>query len=204
MSQRGSRVTAQPVRPLDPRTRQAPGRRSQVGVALGLSIPRGSLGKTTALAESIQVKEKIRLCSVCFNITESDPCQLLACTLSHRKPSASSKNRLMSLRSTEPGSFTAGIMCSTGRYLPSTGVGPEQTENPVAGSRAGGQIRTRSSWPRIWTCQARNCHLPAQAARPAGGDGDTAGQRSAGWRRPGVCGDELTLGRALSSRRRAI
>jgi recombination protein RecR len=72
-------ITAQPVSRLIDEFAKLPGIGPKTASRLAFFLLRGSREEATALAEAIlDVKEKIRLCSNCFNITESDPCALCA------------------------------------------------------------------------------------------------------------------------------
>jgi recombination protein RecR len=72
-------ITAQPVARLIDEFAKLPGIGPKTASRLAFYVLRGSRDDATALAEAIlDVKEKIRLCSICFNITESDPCALCA------------------------------------------------------------------------------------------------------------------------------
>jgi recombination protein RecR len=72
-------ITAQPVSRLIDEFAKLPGIGPKTASRLAFFLLRGSREEATALAEAIlDVKEKIRLCSNCFNLTESDPCALCA------------------------------------------------------------------------------------------------------------------------------
>jgi recombination protein RecR len=70
-------VTAQPVVRLIEELGKLPGIGPKSASRLAFHILRGQREEATALAEAIlEVKEKIRLCTICFNITEEVPCQI--------------------------------------------------------------------------------------------------------------------------------
>src|SRR5436190_13056378 len=72
---KSSRLTAQPVSRLIDELAKLPGVGPKTASRLAFHLLRGSREDSTALAEAIlEVKEKIRLCPICFNITESIPC----------------------------------------------------------------------------------------------------------------------------------
>jgi recombination protein RecR len=70
---------AEPLERLIERLRKLPGVGAKSAQRLAFHVLRASREEAQALAAAIlEVKETIRLCSVCFNITESDPCALCA------------------------------------------------------------------------------------------------------------------------------
>ena len=79
MTARTPAITAQPVARLIDEFAKLPGMGPKTASRLAFHMLRGTRDDATALAEAIlDVKEKIRLCSICFNITESDPCAICA------------------------------------------------------------------------------------------------------------------------------
>jgi recombination protein RecR len=79
VSQRIPSLTAQPVARLIDELAKLPGIGAKTASRLAFHVLRSSREDAVALAEAIlDVKEKIRLCSVCFNITEADPCAICA------------------------------------------------------------------------------------------------------------------------------
>ncbi|MEX1158254.1 MAG: recombination mediator RecR [Thermomicrobiales bacterium] len=72
---RQSRITAEPVARLIDELGRLPGVGPKSASRLAYFLLRSSREQALALAEAIlEVKERIILCSRCFNITESDPC----------------------------------------------------------------------------------------------------------------------------------
>jgi len=70
-------VFAKPVRQLVRELSKLPGIGEKTAVRLAFHILRASSEDAGLLAESIlTVKDKVRLCSVCYNITDGDPCSL--------------------------------------------------------------------------------------------------------------------------------
>jgi len=66
---------AAPLERLIERLRKLPGIGAKSAQRVAFHILRGSREDAQALAASIlEVKEALRLCSVCFNITDTDPC----------------------------------------------------------------------------------------------------------------------------------
>ena len=70
---------AAPLERLIEALRKLPGVGAKSAQRLAFHILRGSADDARALASAIvEVKETIRLCSVCFNITDTDPCLVCA------------------------------------------------------------------------------------------------------------------------------
>ncbi len=70
---------AAPLERLIERLRKLPGVGAKSAQRLAFHILRGTSEEAQALAASIlEVKESLRLCSVCFNITDTDPCLVCA------------------------------------------------------------------------------------------------------------------------------
>lgn len=69
------RFVAEPVARLIEEFNKLPGIGPKSAQRLAYHLLRGSDEEATSLAEAIlTIKEKIKLCSVCFNITDCDPC----------------------------------------------------------------------------------------------------------------------------------
>lgn len=76
---RSSAATAQPVARLIDELAKLPGIGPKSASRLAYHVLRTGREEATALAEAIlDVKERIRLCSICFNTTEQDPCAICA------------------------------------------------------------------------------------------------------------------------------
>ena len=79
MSQRTTLATAEPVARLIDELAKLPGIGPKTASRLAYHLLRTSRDDAIGLAEAIlAVKERIRLCSTCFNTTESDPCPICA------------------------------------------------------------------------------------------------------------------------------
>jgi len=77
MVSRSSSAIAQPVVRLVEELGKLPGIGPKTASRLAFHILRTSRDDAVALAEAIlEVKERVRLCSNCFNTTESDPCPI--------------------------------------------------------------------------------------------------------------------------------
>ncbi|MFT4039730.1 MAG: toprim domain-containing protein, partial [Thermomicrobiales bacterium] len=70
-------ATAQPVARLINELARLPGIGPKSASRLAYHLLRTSNEEAVALAEAIlDVKERVRLCSICFNTTETDPCAI--------------------------------------------------------------------------------------------------------------------------------
>jgi len=79
VSSRTSSATAQPVVRLIEEFGKLPGIGPKTASRLAFHVLRMSRDDAVALAEAVlEVKERVRLCSNCFNTTEIDPCAICA------------------------------------------------------------------------------------------------------------------------------
>jgi recombination protein RecR len=117
---------AKPIDRLIEALTRLPGIGKKTASRLAFHILRSSLSDAQELARSIlDVKEKIRLCSVCFNLTDDDPCQIC------QNPNRSSEilcvvegpNDLMAIENT--GEYGGTYHVLHGTISPLEGVGPE-------------------------------------------------------------------------------
>jgi recombination protein RecR len=198
---RGSNVTAQPVAVLIDELGKLPGIGAKTASRLAYHILRGSREQANALAEAIvEVKERTKLCSVCFNITESDPCAI--CNNPERAGAICVVEEPLDVVALErTAQYHGRYHVLHGAISPVEGIGPDQLRIQELLVR----VRTESPEEIIL---ATNLDLPGEAtatflhkllaplgvnmSRPAsglpvGGDLEYA--------------DEMTLGRALSGRR---
>ncbi|GIW09449.1 MAG: recombination protein RecR [Dehalococcoidia bacterium] len=77
MYQRGVVITAEPVARLIDELNKLPGIGPRSARRLAYFVLRLPEAQARALAEAIlEVKEKIILCSICFNVTDRDPCPI--------------------------------------------------------------------------------------------------------------------------------
>jgi recombination protein RecR len=201
LSSRSSKVTAQPVVRLIDELGKLPGIGPKSASRLAFHILRGQRDDATALAEAIlEVKERIRLCTICFNITEQVPCQICADT-ERTKAICVVEEPLDVVALDRTGQYHGKYHVLHGSISPIEGVGPDQ-------------LRIRELLARVQTEQpdevilATNLDLPGEATAtylhkllvplgvtvtrpasglPVGGDLEYA--------------DEMTLGRALLGRR---
>jgi recombination protein RecR len=196
-----SRITAQPVARLIDELGKLPGIGPKTASRLAFFLLRAPREDAVALAEAIlEVKEKIRLCSRCFNITESDPCVI--CADPSRESAICVVQEPLDVVALErTGQFKGRYHVLHGAISPIEGVGPEQlriqellqrvrTENPdeviLATNLDLPGEATATFLHRLLVPLGVNVTRPASGL-PVGGDLEYA--------------DEITLGRALAGRR---
>lgn len=196
-----SPATAQPVARLIDELSRLPGIGPKTASRLAYYLLRASREEAVGLAEAIlDVKERIRLCSVCFNTTESDPCQI--CSDEARERAICVVEEPLDVVALErTGQFKGRYHVLHGALSPVEGIGPDKlkvqellvrvrTENPdeviVATNLDLPGEATATYLHRLLAPMGVNVTRPASGL-PAGGDLEYA--------------DEVTLGRALLGRR---
>jgi recombination protein RecR len=196
-----SQVTARPVARLVEEFAKLPGIGPKTASRLAFYLLRASREDATALAEAIlEVKERIRLCSVCFNITESDPCAV--CSNPDRESAICVVEEPLDVIALErTGQFRGRYHVLHGAVSPIDGIGPEnlriqellqriQREGPdeviLATNLDIPGEATATYLHRLLVPLGVNVTRPASGL-PVGGDLEYA--------------DEVTLGRALAGRR---
>src|SRR5512136_1320173 len=117
---------AKPIDRLIEALSRLPGIGRKTASRLAFHILRGSLSEAQGLARAIvEVKEKIRLCSTCFNLTDEDPCQI--CRDDRRSGDVlcvvEGPNDLMAIENT--GTFSGKYHVLHGTIAPLEGIGPE-------------------------------------------------------------------------------
>ena len=117
---------AAPLERLIERLRKLPGVGQKSAQRLAFHILRGDTEEARALAQAIvEVKEKIRLCTICFNITDTDPC--LVCADPDRDPSSlcvvEEPHNLVSIE--KSGQFRGRYHVLHGSIAPLRGIGPD-------------------------------------------------------------------------------
>lgn len=197
----GSAATALPVARLIDEFAKLPGIGPKTASRLAYYVLRGSGDDAKSLAEAIlEVKEKIRLCSACFNTTEADPCQI--CSDPARDNAICVVEEpldVVALERTQQ--FKGRYHVLHGAVSPVEGIGPDKLRIQEL------LIRVRNEQPEE-IIVATNLDLPGEATAtylhrllvpmginvtrpasglPVGGDLEYA--------------DEVTLGRALAGRR---
>lgn len=197
----GSAATALPVARLIDEFAKLPGIGPKTASRLAYYVLRGSGDEAKSLAEAIlEVKEKIRLCSVCFNTTEADPCQI--CADPGRDSAICVVEEPLDVVALErTGQFKGRYHVLHGAVSPVEGIGPDKLRIQEL------LVRVRNEHPDE-IIVATNLDLPGEATAtylhrllvplgvnvtrpasglPVGGDLEYA--------------DEVTLGRALAGRR---
>ncbi len=196
-----SRGPAAPVARLIDELGKLPGVGPKTASRLAFHLIRTSRDEALALAAAIEdVRNKITLCSICFNITESDPCEI--CSDPTRNATICVVEEPLDVVALErTGQIPGRYHVLHGAISPIDGIGPDQ-------------LRIRELVNRVQTEQpeeiivATNLDLPGDATAtylhrilapsgiritrpasglPVGGDLEYA--------------DEQTLGRALAARR---
>ncbi len=117
---------AEPISRLIQELTKLPGIGAKTAARLAMHILRSSREDAEGLARAIvEVKEKIRLCSTCFNLTDLDPCQV--CRDAKRNPEAicavSGPEDLMAIE--RSGSYRGLYHVLHGVLSPLEGVGPQ-------------------------------------------------------------------------------
>ncbi|OLD62953.1 MAG: recombination protein RecR [Acidobacteria bacterium 13_1_40CM_2_68_5] len=116
---------AAPLERLIEALRKLPGVGAKSAQRLAFHILRGSADDARALASAIiEVKETIRLCSVCFNITDTDPCLVCADT-SRNRAEICVVEEPHNLVAIEKSGFRGLYHVLHGSIAPLRGVGPD-------------------------------------------------------------------------------
>ena len=123
---------AAPLERLIERLRKLPGLGQKSAQRMAFHILRGSHEDARALAQAIvELKERIRLCSVCCNITDTDPC--LVCADAGRDRASicvvEEPHNLVSIE--KSGSFRGLYHVLHGSLSPLRGVGPDDLKVPA-------------------------------------------------------------------------
>ncbi len=119
-------VHAKPIDQLVEALTKLPGIGRKTAGRLAFHILRSPVSEVQALARALlDVKEKIRLCSVCFNLTDEDPCRI--CQDEHRNKEllcvVEGPNDLMAIENT--GSYKGRYHVLHGTISPLEGLGPD-------------------------------------------------------------------------------
>ena len=197
---------APPVQRLITELSKLPGVGGRTAQRLAFHILRASEEEAFALADAIrEVKERIGLCEVCFNLADGPRCRI--CADERRDPElicvVEEPSDVISIERTHE--FAGRYHVLGGALSPIDGVDPEDLKIAELYDRA-----TDADHPvrevviatnPTTTGEATALHIAAGLRERAPGDlGDAPGQRAAGRRRPGVR-RRATLGRAFSGRR---
>lgn len=201
MTSRFGSATAQPVARLIDELGKLPGIGPKTASRLAFHLLRASREEAVALAEAIvEVKERIRLCSTCFNVTETDPCEI--CSDASREPVICVVEKPLDIVAIErTNEYRGKYHVLHGAISPVDGIGPDKLKIRELVSRVEQEkpdevvVFTNLDLPgeatatylhRILTPLGVNVSRPASGL-PVGGDLEYA--------------DEMTLGRALMGRR---
>ena len=116
----------EPIEQLIENLTRLPGIGRKTATRLAFFLLNAREGYVTELSRSlIDIKEKIRLCSVCFNITDTDPCVI--CRDARRDTTSvcvvEESSHMMVIESSNPGHFRYHIL--HGVINPIEGVGPD-------------------------------------------------------------------------------
>lgn len=194
-------VTAQPVARLIDELSKLPGIGPKTASRLAFHLLRASRDDAVSLAEAIlEVKERIRLCSTCFNFTEADPCEI--CSDPARENVICVVEKPLDVVAIErTNEYRGRYHVLHGAVSPVEGIGPDQLKIRELVERVQRDkpdeviVFTSLDLPgeatatylhRILTPLGVNVTRPASGL-PVGGDLEYA--------------DEMTLGRALTGRR---
>jgi recombination protein RecR len=123
---------AAPLERLIERLRKLPGVGQKSAQRLAFHILRSSEADARALAQAIvEIKEQIRLCSVCFNITDTDPCRI--CLDAGRDRSSlcvvEEPHNLVAIE--KSGGFHGPYHILHGSLSPLKGIGPDDLKIPA-------------------------------------------------------------------------
>lgn len=193
--------TAQPVLRLIDELAKLPGIGPKSASRLAYHVLRTSRDEAMALAEAIiEVKQRIRLCSICFNVTEQDPCEI--CSNPNRENVICVVEKPLDIVAIErTGEYRGKFHVLHGAVSPVDGIGPDKLKIKELVARVEKEkpdeviVFTNLDLPgeatatylhRILTPMGVNVTRPASGL-PVGGDLEYA--------------DEMTLGRALQGRR---
>ena len=196
------KITAEPVTRLIDELGRLPGVGPKSASRLAYYLLRASREQALGLAEAIlEVKERIILCSRCFNITESDPCGVCTDTTRDSSIICVVEEPLDVLALERTGEFRGRYHILHGVISPVDGIGPDKLRireliDRVAADRPTEIIlamnpniegdATAMYIARQLVSAGVTISRPASGL-PVGGDLEYA--------------DEITLGRALSGRR---
>lgn len=201
MSSRYGSGTARPVSQLIDELSKLPGIGPKTASRLAFHLLKTSRDEAAALAEAIvEVKERIRLCSVCFNVTEQDPCEI--CSDPRRENTICVVEDPLDVVAIErTGEYRGRYHVLHGAISPVDGIGPDKLRIRELIDRVEKDspdeviVFTNLDLPgeatatylhRVLTPLGTNVSRPASGL-PVGGDLEYA--------------DEMTLGRALLGRR---
>ncbi len=197
-----SRITAEPVAKLIDEFAKLPGVGPKTASRLAYFILRGSREDALALAEAIvEVKERIVLCSACFNITEQDPCSICSDSQRDRATICVVEEPLDVVALDRTGEYHGLYHVLHGAISPVDGIGPdrlrirellarvraERPEEVILATNPNIEGDATAMYIARQLVQLGVTVTRPASGLPVGGDLEYA--------------DEVTLGRALAGRR---
>jgi recombination protein RecR len=137
------RVIAEPVSRLVDEFSRLPGIGPKTAQRLTYYLLRMPADQARALAEAInQIKDRVSLCSVCFNVTESDPCEVCNSPTREHDMICVVEEPLDILALERTGSFTGVYHVLHGALSPVDGIGPSELKIDALIKRVmAGQVR---------------------------------------------------------------
>lgn len=197
-----SRITVEPVARLVDELSRLPGIGPKSASRLAYYILRAPREQALALAESIlEVKDRVILCSVCFNITDTDPCAICSDPAQDQEMICVVEEPLDVLALERTGEFRGLYHVLHGAISPVDGIGPDKLRIRELVDRVS-ELRPRE------VILATNPNIEGDAtamyvARQLQDTGVTITRPASGLPVGGDLeyADEVTLGRALSGRK---
>lgn len=135
-------MAADPIRRLVQELSRLPGIGEKTATRLAFHLVRGNRQQVLDLAQAlVDVTDKIRLCSVCMNMTEADPCVM--CSDSRREPDTvcvvASPSDLIAID--RGGHFRGRYHVLHGLLSPLEGIGPDDIRVAELVRRLDGSVR---------------------------------------------------------------
>lgn len=117
---------ASPILSLIREFQKLPGVGEKTATRFALYVLKASAGEISALSRAlVEVKEKIRLCSHCFQTTETDPCEICASPKRNRRVVCVVEDQAALLAIERARSYFGVYHVLGGRLSPMDGVGPD-------------------------------------------------------------------------------
>jgi recombination protein RecR len=195
-------ITAEPVNRLINEFAKLPGVGPKTAARLAYFVLRGTRDEAMALADAIaDVKERIGLCSTCFNLTEQDPCLICSDPRRDRRVLCVVEEPLDVVALERTDEYAGLFHVLHGAISPVDGIGPDQLRIRELIERIKG-----SDFDEVILATNPNIEGDATAmyiARQLVSFGVTITRPASGLPVGGDLeyADQVTLGRALSGRR---
>jgi recombination protein RecR len=117
---------APPIARLVRELQKLPGVGEKTAVRFALHVLRAPVEETRALAKAlVEVKERIRPCSVCFQLTEADPCEICSSARRDRRLLCVVEDQGSLMAVERARSFFGKYHVLGGRLSPMEGIGPD-------------------------------------------------------------------------------